>query len=110
MGITASEIGQNIQHARYRRGFTQAELALKVDLDRTALSRIENGARSLAAAELPAFAAALNVPIQELLLPSESPARSVNAAKMLMRAGPVTENDEPQLGWFVDLVERAWPA
>jgi ribosome-binding protein aMBF1 (putative translation factor) len=46
MAITDIEIGQNVQRARYRRGWTQADLAAAVALDRSTVSRIEQGRRS----------------------------------------------------------------
>ncbi len=105
MSITDADIGQNVQRARYQRGLTQAETARAVGLDRTAISRIEAGTRSLTATELAVFAEALEVAVDELLRPVAAESRSPNLARMLMREGPVTPIDEPQLAWFVELVE-----
>ncbi|MHB8575377.1 MAG: helix-turn-helix domain-containing protein, partial [Dehalococcoidia bacterium] len=107
MPITDLDIGQNVQRARYLRGLTQTELARSVGLDRTAISRVEAGTRSLAATELVLFAEALAVAIQALLAPPPAPSQSPNLARLVLRAGPVTANDEPQLAWFAALAERA---
>jgi Zn-dependent peptidase ImmA (M78 family)/DNA-binding XRE family transcriptional regulator len=107
MHLADADIGQNIQRARYHRGLTQAELATAVGLDRTAVSRIEAGTRSLAAIELARFAAALEIPVPDLLQPAPERPRSPNLTRMLLRAAAVTANDEPQLAWFVDLIEQA---
>lgn len=107
MHVADADIGQNIQRARYRRGLTQAELATAVGLDRTAISRIEAGSRSLAATELARVAAVLGVPAGDLLQPAPARPHAPNLTRMLMRAATVTANDEPQLAWFLDLVEQA---
>ncbi|HLZ69002.1 MAG TPA: XRE family transcriptional regulator [Dehalococcoidia bacterium] len=110
MHLSDSDIGQNIQRARYQRGLTQAELATAVGLDRTAISRIEAGARSLAATELARVAAALDAAVPDLLQPAPVRPHAPSLARMLMRAAAVTANDEPQLAWFADLIEQASPA
>jgi Zn-dependent peptidase ImmA (M78 family)/DNA-binding XRE family transcriptional regulator len=110
MHLADADIGQNIQRARYHRGLTQAELATAVGLDRTAVSRIEAGARSLAATELARFAVVLDVPVHDLLQPAPDRPHSPNLTRLLLRASAVTTNDEPQLAWFVDLIEQAGAA
>jgi Zn-dependent peptidase ImmA (M78 family)/transcriptional regulator with XRE-family HTH domain len=105
--ISDGDIGQNIQRARYLRGLTQLELAAAVGLDRTAVSRIEAGSRSLAAVELVIVAEVLAVPMEELLKAAPRPSRSRDLGRMLMRTGPATSNDELQLGWFVEMIELA---
>jgi len=107
MPISDIDIGQNVQRARYLRGMTQAELARSIGLDRTAVSRIEAGTRSLIATELALLAEVLAVSVQDLLQATPALTRSTNLTRMLMRSGPVASNDEPQLAWFVDLIERA---
>ena len=43
--VTQQELGQRIAGARRDRGWTQAELATRVDLTQTAVSRIESARR-----------------------------------------------------------------
>jgi transcriptional regulator with XRE-family HTH domain len=45
----AGDIGARIAGARERAGLTQAQLAGEVDLDRSAISKIENGTRRVSA-------------------------------------------------------------
>ena len=105
MGPSDRDIGQNIQQARYEVGQTQAELALSVDLDRTAISKVENGERSLTAAELANVAGALGVDPGHLLRLRPDASHAVAAARLLMRADRVDLDDGPQLAWFIQLLE-----
>lgn len=50
------EIGARVAEARAERGVTQAQLAAAIGMDRTALAKIESGARRVAAVELVAIA------------------------------------------------------
>ncbi|MEV6981638.1 helix-turn-helix transcriptional regulator [Sphaerisporangium sp. NPDC051017] len=45
-------IGQRITEARHRKGLTQAQLAVAISIDRSALAKIENGSRRVTALEL----------------------------------------------------------
>ena len=71
MTIDDVTIGRRLQSLRSERGLTQGELAASVGLDRSSLSRIEGGARSLTAAELANLATALRVNLVRLLDPGE---------------------------------------
>lgn len=59
-GDPAFDLGQRIAQARAEADLTQTELAKAVRLDRTALAKIEAGARKVSATELVAIAAALD--------------------------------------------------
>lgn len=107
MRITDAQLGQNLQRARCLRGLTQVDLARAVGVDHIALSRVEAGTRGLAATELATIASILGVRVDHLLQPALPRWLSPNLARILLRAGPVSANDEPQLSWFVDLVEQA---
>jgi ribosome-binding protein aMBF1 (putative translation factor) len=50
--VTQQEIGQRIADARRARRWTQGELAARVGLDQTAVSRIETGVRAVSSLEL----------------------------------------------------------
>jgi predicted nucleotidyltransferase/DNA-binding transcriptional regulator YiaG len=56
-------IGRKVAEARRSLGLSQARLARAVGLDRTALSKIERGARGLSALELARMAKALDRPL-----------------------------------------------
>ena len=57
------ELGQRIADARIEADLTQAELAATIDLDRTAVAKIEAGTRKVSAIELARIASAVNRPI-----------------------------------------------
>lgn len=59
--VDAATLGDRIREARERSGLTQGDLAQRISLDRTALSKIESGARRVTALELAAIAAELGV-------------------------------------------------
>lgn len=106
MALSNLDIGQNIQRARYARGLSQAELANRIGLDRTAISRIENGDRSLSALELVHFAEALSVDVSGLLRTPPAK-RNLGRARLLMRTAVVSDADATQLEWFIRLFEAA---
>lgn len=65
-------VGKNIRSLRKEKGFTQEQLAAKVqllgcDLTRSALAKIECGQRSIYPDELKAVKLALDVPYETLL-------------------------------------------
>lgn len=74
---TISEaIGEQIARVRHQRGWTQRQLADAVqacgsDLTRGAVAKIESGTRHVSLDEWLVFAAALNAPPLELLVPSD---------------------------------------
>ena len=57
-------VGRRIAEGRRSRGLSQAELATRASLDRTALSKIETGRRKVASTELGRVAAALDLPFE----------------------------------------------
>lgn len=61
--MTARDLGAGVRLARERARLTQQELARRVRMDRTALNKVERGARRLAALELSDIAGALGVPM-----------------------------------------------
>jgi Zn-dependent peptidase ImmA (M78 family)/transcriptional regulator with XRE-family HTH domain len=69
MGAVQSwaEVGERIAEARVAGGLSQVQLAAKVDLERTALVRIEAGERRITALELFRLAEALGVPLAHLV-------------------------------------------
>ncbi|MGO1317910.1 MAG: helix-turn-helix domain-containing protein [Cellulomonadaceae bacterium] len=63
-------LGPRIRHARTARGLTLADLAARVERAPSLLSQIENGKREPRLALLGAIAAALDVPLAELIDPA----------------------------------------
>lgn len=68
------ELGSRIADARSAAGFTQGDLASKLDVDRTAITKIETGDRKVDSFELARIAEILRRPISWFLM---SPAPSV---------------------------------
>lgn len=60
-------VGRRIRDLRLERGVTQEELALSADIDRSLLIDLEKGRRSLLFERLYDLAAALGVPITEIV-------------------------------------------
>ncbi len=62
-----AEIGERVTEARRAAGLSQADLARRVGMDRTALVRVEAGERRVSALELMRFAEQLDVPPAHLM-------------------------------------------
>jgi Zn-dependent peptidase ImmA (M78 family)/DNA-binding XRE family transcriptional regulator len=62
------QLGQRVADARIEAELTQAELATVIDLDRTAVAKIEAGTRRVSAIELARIASALGRPINWFLV------------------------------------------
>jgi len=54
-----AQLGSRITRARAAAGLTQADLAAKLEIDRTAITKIEAGTRAVSAQEIVALGAAL---------------------------------------------------
>ena len=78
-------LGQRVRHLRRARGLTLAQLAARVGGASSALSMIENGRREPRLSLLQSLAAALDVPLEELLRP-EPPSRRASLEIALDRA------------------------
>jgi len=95
--VSNVDIGQNVQRARYLRGLTQIDVAAAIGVDRTAVSRIEAGTRSVAATELLALAELLAVPIAELLKAAPAPPRCAETAAARPEAPlPITSTSKEE--------------
>jgi XRE family transcriptional regulator, fatty acid utilization regulator len=66
-GLDLATFGQRLRHARRARGLTLAELGAKVGRTPSVLSLIENGRREPRLSLVEQLAAALSVPVSELL-------------------------------------------
>lgn len=63
----AKNISKNLRRYRAELDIPQHKLARKVGIAQSAIARLENGTRKMLAEELPLFAEALGVSINELL-------------------------------------------
>ena len=63
-----SEVGERVRESRVAARLTQAELADRLDLDRTALAKIEAGTRQVSALELYRLSDELKLPIAHFVL------------------------------------------
>src|ERR1700744_1397741 len=73
---TQAELGRRFAEARTDAGMTQADLAARTGLERTALVRVEAGERKVSATELMSLADALGRPVDWFF--TESPAAVVS--------------------------------
>lgn len=64
--LSLQELGRRISHARERASLTQDQLADQINLDRTALSKIERGTRKVSAIELLELSRTLNISMDSL--------------------------------------------
>jgi transcriptional regulator with XRE-family HTH domain len=78
MALSDIDIGRNVRETRVERNLTQADLAKLVFLDRTAISRLESGQRTVTAPELASIATALGVEIGSLAAVDGMTAPSTN--------------------------------
>jgi Zn-dependent peptidase ImmA (M78 family)/transcriptional regulator with XRE-family HTH domain len=103
--VTQQELGQRIADARRARRWTQGELAGRVGLDQTTVSRIETGARAVSSLELAELAEALDVSVLDLLRAGQRPMLAIAARlghfrdpgavdRALRRAGTLIGLDE----------------
>ena len=82
--MTQEELGRKLRQSRERAGITQGEAGQALDLDDTAVAKIERGKRGVGALELKRLAALYRVPVEDLL--EDGP--SELEVPLKMRAGP----------------------
>ena len=85
---TQEELGSRVRQARLARGQDQSALGRAADLDRTAISKIESGARGVSALELTRIATALRLTVPDLVY--------VPTPTVLSRRAPLTESASGQ--------------
>lgn len=69
----SGQLGERVAAARRSRGWTQADLARRTGLERTALAKIESGTRAMSAVELTLVARALGTSMEHLASESKAP-------------------------------------
>lgn len=75
-----AEVGERVRAARVALDLTQADLARRIGLDRTALVRVETGDRHISALELARLAGVLEIPVAHFLTRSPGPLAAYRAA------------------------------
>ncbi len=110
------QVGQRVAEAREAAGLTQGALAERINLERTALAKIESGSRGLSSLELARLALVLDRPIQSFV--SESPpsvvSRRASSLDAPSRLDAIVEAFARDVELLLDLgslkVEKPWTA
>lgn len=76
---TVKDLGEQIRRFRVQRRLDQTELAERIGLDRSAVSKIESGTRRVTALELVRIAQALDVHVPDLMFLPPEPVRAARA-------------------------------
>jgi Zn-dependent peptidase ImmA (M78 family)/transcriptional regulator with XRE-family HTH domain len=77
--VSQHELGERVADARRRKGWTQGELAARVGLTQTSVSRIETGVRAVSSLELAELAEILGVSVLDLLRGGQRPMLAIAA-------------------------------
>jgi Zn-dependent peptidase ImmA (M78 family)/transcriptional regulator with XRE-family HTH domain len=77
--VSQHELGERVADARRRKGWTQGELAARVGLTQTSVSRIETGGRAVSSLELAELAEVLGVSVLDLLRAGQRPMLAIAA-------------------------------
>jgi transcriptional regulator with XRE-family HTH domain len=91
--VTQADLGRRIADARTEAGMTQADLAIGIGLERTALVRIESGERKVSATELVTIAGVLDRPVDWFF--TEPPVAVISRRR------------DPAVGGFSRILDRA---
>ncbi|HMS68262.1 MAG TPA: helix-turn-helix transcriptional regulator [Saprospiraceae bacterium] len=70
--ILLATIASNVKKYRLAKGWSQEDLAYSADIDRTYIGYIENAKHNISIKKLCQICNALNVNLEDLLLPSQS--------------------------------------
>ncbi len=100
------ELATRIAEARERAGVSQLEVAERLDLPRSAISKMENGEQRVESLVLAAMARLYGVPIDSLLADGDEvkAARDELPAEALLRsAGDVAPEDREVLDEFLEM-------
>lgn len=98
------KIGRRIREARARRGLTQADVAARLSLDKTAVSKLENGTRALSSGELAELADLLGMSMRDLL-GTRQPLGALAFAHRLGDADENSSSTQQARSVLVDLLE-----
>lgn len=112
----ATVFGARVRQLREERGWSQVELARRLNMDRTTLNKIERGSRGdVSITQLFRFARVLKTAPVHLITPREGEARielepgsgetmSASSVRQWVRGAPPPDSDEAELiAFFLDL-------
>ncbi|MEA4897551.1 MAG: helix-turn-helix transcriptional regulator [Christensenellaceae bacterium] len=74
MPLSVRILGDRLQAARQKRGLTQEQVAERMNLDASHVSKIERGAKNLTVVRLADYCDVLNIPIEAILSEANTPA------------------------------------
>jgi Zn-dependent peptidase ImmA (M78 family)/transcriptional regulator with XRE-family HTH domain len=77
--VSQHELGERVADARRGKGWTQGELAARVGLTQTSVSRIETGGRAVSSLELAELAEVLGISVLDLLRAGQRPMLAIAA-------------------------------
>lgn len=104
------QIGKRIAYFRKECGFTQAELAKKLEVDSSYISKIESGYQEPSFRFLKRIAKALSVSLSSLVAADRESTRvpaQTEAADLLAKFRQLTDEDKKSMGdFFRFLIER----
>jgi transcriptional regulator with XRE-family HTH domain len=83
--VSHLDIGGRIKLLRQERGFTQVELAQRLEITQSNLSAVERGVRGVTVNQIVRIAKALHASTDEILLAEKAPAPGPHTKKRLMR-------------------------
>jgi transcriptional regulator with XRE-family HTH domain len=98
------ELAERIARARERAGVSQLEVARRLDLPRSAISKMENGEQRIESLVLAAMARLYGVSVSSLLADSDEVVHDGLPAEALLRsAGNVAPEDREVLDEFLEM-------
>jgi len=104
--VGRKELAARIAEARERSGVSQGEVAKRLDLPRSAISKMENGEQRIESLVLAAMARLYGVPIASLLADGEEVKATEDelpAVALLRSAGGVVPEDREVLDEFLEM-------
>jgi transcriptional regulator with XRE-family HTH domain len=99
-------VGQRIKELRERYGLQSKELADKAGLNRSALSKIENGNQQITMRELAAIAEVLGISLAELLEDTDPLAPSITHVRVWRESKRFSEKLMASLLAFMSTIEE----
>ena len=85
MNYDMKQSGARIQQLRIQAGYTQSELALKLNINRSFLSHIESGKKGCSVDLLVQLSTLLNVSLDFLILGKDSPSMKEELEELIAR-------------------------
>ena len=109
MALVPGELGERIAAARREAGLTQGVCAARAAIERTALAKIETGARRVGAVELARLADALDVRIEWFFEDAPASVVSRRNAAEVGAPSPVIDRSVERLAREIEFLQRIGP-